>query len=159
MFFRSNFLVLTDLLLVVALFTWGEAAMSRFPSPSNTYASNCSSVRLEALLTLMRNTSATGANGPINVYVVSPGDPQGLGNTDPCFARIQYLSNFSGPGGVAVITNTNATLWVNPLYFAQVCSMCSYLLINQALYINVFMEFICFQVTNLHIAEDSMSNE
>ena len=112
-------ILLVHLLFAVSHFVRGAPVLSRSGEPSSLNA-NCSSVRLAALRDAMRNTSATGAAGPLDVYVISSADLSGIGGAAGCFARVRYLSGFSGRGANAAVTATEAALWVSSEYFAQV---------------------------------------
>lgn len=113
------FLLSANILFVLASLIRGTSTSQSFSDDKAAF--NCS-VRLEALREAMRNTSATGAPGPLDVYVESSADLFGIGTTAACNARVNYLTGFSGRGGYAVVTSANATIWVNEQYLAQVRS-------------------------------------
>ena len=100
------------------------------PNPFNTHA-----------LQLLRTQMLAQLPEQFDVYVVStPVVVHGCNGEVACFARLRFLTGFSGCGGYAAITATEATLWVTSEYLAQVhicfmniiiniikCTVCMYI--------------------------------
>mmetsp|Transcript_10818 Transcript_10818/g.16466 ORF Transcript_10818/g.16466 Transcript_10818/m.16466 type:complete len:641 (-) Transcript_10818:45-1967(-) len=74
------------------------------------YASTCSKLRL-----LREQLSTNG----IDAYIIPSGDPHMSEYTASCFDRRQYMTNFTGSAGTAIVTTSAAFLWTDGRYYGQ----------------------------------------
>lgn len=55
----------------------------------------------------------------VDAFVVPSGDPHSSEYSAACFGRREFLSNFTGSAGTAVVTAQDAFLWTDGRYFLQ----------------------------------------
>ena len=66
-----------------------------------------------------RFSGAEPASDPFHALVVPTADAHGSEYIAPCDARREFISNFTGSAGTAVVTLKEAALWTDGRYFLQ----------------------------------------
>jgi len=71
-------------------------------------------------LAAFREKMAAAQNGKgVDAYIIPSDDPHGSEYVAECYARREFISQFTGSAGTAVVTKTQALLWTDGRYFLQ----------------------------------------